>query len=228
MDNVAFDPIGDISKAFNTREAEEANKSTDLGREDFLMLLIAKMENQDPMSPAEDTEFISQLATFSSLEQLISVNDNLEVLGTAQGTLINAQALSLIGKEALVEAGNELRITNGVPDTLVYALDAEARAATMNIVDAEGNVVRTLELDTSNPGRTTLEWDGKDSKGNLLPDGDYKITYSAFDAQGESVSMAVFRSLSIDGVNYLSGGISLVSGDREIPFDSILEFRAGR
>ena len=227
MDATSIDPIADLAQEASVRQARENAVSAELGREDFLRLLIAKMENQDPLSPTQDTEFIEQLATFSSLEQLISVNQNLGSLAIGQMQIVNSQALDLLGKEALVEAGDTVRIQDGVPDTIVYALDEGAVSASITILGADGTPVRVLELEPDATGRTTLEWDGTDQDGKALPDGDYTFTTSAVDANGEPVAMAVFRSLAIDGVNFLDGGISLVSGDREIPFESILEFRAG-
>jgi flagellar basal-body rod modification protein FlgD len=171
---------------------------------------------------------VEQLATFSSLEQLISVNHNLEALGRDQALLINSQALGLIGKDALVEAGGELRIKDGQADTLVYAIPREAQHATLKVLDSTGAVVRTIQLEKSPGGRVTLDWDGTGDNGEPLPDGDYTFEVEAQDEDGEPMSIPFFRSLHIDGVSFTDAGIALVSGDREIAFETILEFRAGQ
>lgn len=220
--------IESLTSANAPQNTAAATSAPALGRDDFLALLVAKLENQDPLDPAGDTEFVSQLATFSSLEQLIDVNDNLQGIGQGQALLVNSQALGLIGKEALVEAGGEVRIKNGEPETLVYAVPREANAVTMTIRDANGVTVRTLDLQTSPNGRVTVDWDGKDQDGNPLPDGDYKVEITATDTNDEPMIVPLFRSLPIDGVSFLAGGIALISGDREIPFETIFEFRAGR
>jgi flagellar basal-body rod modification protein FlgD len=199
-----------------------------LGKDDFLRLLVAKLENQNPLAPAEDTEFVAQLATFSSLEQLITVNDNLESLAATQGQLINAQALTLIGKRALVESPGKLTIDGGVPDELVYAMPAQAGSATLRILGPDGEVVRSFTLDPTPAGSVTIDWDGTDGAGNPLPDGDYEIEVEATDASGEPIDVPVFLSVSIDAVHFLGGSITLVSGNREIPFEAILEIRGGR
>jgi flagellar basal-body rod modification protein FlgD len=229
MDSLPFDPIQQYSTEARTaaEAAAVSSASDELGRDEFLRLLITKMENQDPLSPAEDTEFISQLATFSSLEQLITANGNLEGLALGQSNLINAQALNLIGKEALIESGNEVRVLNGVADTLVYAVPTEVQTAVVTIFDEAGEPVRTIEVDTSRGSRGTVPWDGTDLDGSPVPDGTYTVSITAMDASGEPASAALFRSLPIDGVNFLDGGITLVSGNYEIPFDSIMEIRAG-
>jgi flagellar basal-body rod modification protein FlgD len=199
-----------------------------LGKDDFLRLLVAKLENQNPLEPAEDSEFVAQLATFSSLEQLISVNQNLESLGVAQNQLINAQALTLIGKRALVESPGSLTVKNGVPDEIVYAMPPDARSATLRIVAQDGTVVRSFSLDPTPDGSVTIPWDGKDDSGSLVADGDYEIEVEAVDGQGKPVDVPLFLSVAIDAVHFLGGSIMLVSANREIPFESILEIRAGR
>jgi flagellar basal-body rod modification protein FlgD len=217
-------PIDTTSAA---AQAESSAPSRELGRDEFLRLLVAKLENQDPLNPATDTEFVAQLATFSSLEQLISVNDNLEAISGSQSQLINAQALDLIGKEALVESGNSLRIKDGQPDTIVYAIPQQARDATLTLIGPDGAPVRVFELETTPSGRLTLDWDGTDEDGEPLADGDYTIKLNVTDAEGDPMSIALFRSLHIDGVSFFAGEIALVSGDREIPFERILEIREG-
>ncbi|MCP3979366.1 MAG: hypothetical protein GY716_08560 [bacterium] len=224
-------PIDPISRLIATRQAEEASQASEprtLGRDDFLQLLIAQLENQDPMQPAKDTEFVAQLSTFSSLEQLIDANDNLQSLAVGQDNLINSQALTLIGKDALVEVGDEISITNGSAERLVYALPKTAQSATLTIFGEDGNPVRAIELETTADGRVTLDWDGMDGAGEPLSDGTYRFEVQATDLDGEPMGIAMFKALPIDGVSFGAAGIVLVSGDREIPFEQILEIRAGQ
>ena len=81
METAVSDPIRDVIAA---REAQassgQAGVIDGLGRDDFLHLLIAQLAAQDPFEPAKDTEFVAQLATFSSLEQLMDANQNLQGL----------------------------------------------------------------------------------------------------------------------------------------------------
>jgi len=225
---VNLDPVLDvIAQREAAAAAAQQNALTQgLGRDEFLKLLIAQLENQDPLEPAKDTEFVAQMATFSSLEQLINANDNLEALALGQTSLVNSQALNLIGKSALVEAGSQFHIGNGKPEELVYILPQPAESAQLTLYASDGTPVHTFELETTPNGRVTLAWDGKDLDGKPVPDGDYRIEISATDGKGEPIPIALFKSLPIDGVNFLDGGFTLVSGDREIPFELILEIRS--
>ena len=226
MEALNFDPVGDVIAARDA-QAQAQELPGGLGRDEFLKLLVAQLENQNPLEPAKDTEFVAQLATFSSLEQLISANDNLTALAVGQSNLINSQALGLIGKDALVEAGDEIRIAQGNPDQIVYALPKQANAATLTIYDENGTPLRVFDLQTTPNGRIELDWDGTDAQGNAVADGSYRFEVNATDAEGEPLALALFRSLPIEGVNFGSEGVSLVSGDQTISFATILEIRAG-
>ena len=226
MEALNFDPVGDVIAARDA-QAQAQELPGGLGRDEFLKLLVAQLENQNPLEPAKDTEFVAQLATFSSLEQLISANDNLTALAVGQSNLINSQALGLIGKDALVEAGDEIRIAQGNPDQIVYALPRQANAATLTIYDENGTPLRVFDLQTTPNGRIELDWDGTDAQGNAVADGSYRFEVNATDAEGEPLALALFRSLPIEGVNFGSEGVSLVSGDQTISFATILEIRAG-
>jgi flagellar basal-body rod modification protein FlgD len=227
MDTVTVDPILSSSQTAAQAQAATASVTPALGKEDFMKLLLAQLEHQDPMNPQDDAQFVSQLATFSSLEQLQTANGNLETLALGQSNLINSQALNLIGKNALVESGDTVHVKGGVPDSIVYSLPQQASSATLTIFGPDGAPVRTFDLDKTATGRINLAWDGTDSNGKPLADGDYRIEVSATNLDGAPMTVSLFQSLSIDGVNFGGTGISLVSADREIPFDSIVEIRAG-
>jgi len=221
MDTVTVDPILSSSQSTAQAQAATASVTPALGKEDFMKLLLAQLEHQDPMNPQDDAQFVSQLATFSSLEQLQTANGNLEMLALGQSNLINSQALNLIGKNALVESGDTVHVKGGVPDSIVYSLPQQASSATLTIFGPDGAPVRTFDLDKTATGRIGLAWDGTDA------DGDYRIEVAATNLDGAPMTVSLFQSLSIDGVNFGGTGIELISGDREIPFDSIVEIRAG-
>lgn len=83
--------------------------SSELGKEEFLQLLVCQLQNQDPLNPQNDTEFVSQLAQFSSLEQMTNMNT----------TMSNSSAYNLVGKEVIVQttdATGQVQETRGIVD----------------------------------------------------------------------------------------------------------------
>ena len=134
-----------------------------MGQDDFLLLLVTQLSNQDPLNPMDGQEFAAQLAQFSSLEQLINLNEG--VGHNAQLSSLLAQgvnsgvAAGLIGQE--IEAnGNGIEF-NGSDVPLFYELGDDAANVTIEIKDELGAVVRTIELTDVTEGEHELVWDGK-------------------------------------------------------------------
>jgi len=92
-----------------TPEYTNATSGADImGKEDFLTLLVAQLQNQDPMNPDDPTEFTSQLAEFSSLEQLFNLNESIDGLADVQQKSDRLSSMELIGKEVVIPAAKLL------------------------------------------------------------------------------------------------------------------------
>lgn len=107
------------TKTVDSQGSVKAKK--ELGKDDFLNLLIAQLKNQDPLNPMKDTEFIAQLANFSSLEQISNMNKNLEEFLQQQQYQNSVAAVSMIGKE-ITSVDGEKGIVSGInmEDSGVY------------------------------------------------------------------------------------------------------------
>ena len=105
-----------------------AQDKTTLGKDDFLKLFVAQLQNQDPLSPMESTEFTSQLAQFSSLEQLTNMNQNLDYLLMYQASMNNAEAINFIGS-TVKASGNSISVKDGESDQIQFDLAADAADA---------------------------------------------------------------------------------------------------
>src|SRR5258706_1379148 len=115
--------ISAVNQAQQSGGTQPAGKS--MGRDDFLKLLVAQLQNQDPLKPLDNQEFAAQLATFNSLDQLIGINQKLDGLEEQQRLVGQLGAASLIGKE-IVADGNQVALVAGQPAAIGYALDAGA------------------------------------------------------------------------------------------------------
>ncbi len=166
--------------------------------DDFLNMLTAQLQNQDPLSPMESTEFTNQLVAFSGLEQQINANNKLDNLYAASKSLEAAAAVQYLGKK--VELDKDVTFLKDGAATISYILPAEASEATVKIYDSSGLLVRTLEADTSS-GRTDMTWNGTDSQGVALSDGSYNISVSAKDSDDEAMtSIEVYAIGTVDEV----------------------------
>lgn len=197
-----------------------------LGKDDFLRLLVAQLRNQDPLSPVKAEDFAAQLAQFSSLEQLQNINtnlqNNLEMDLLLNQALNNTLATTLIGNK-IKAIGNSLNKSAGEDTEIHFRLASAAQKVTINITDANGVVVRTLELSGQSSGDHSLEWDGKDNSGNELSDGVYQFSVTAQDGSGNDVGALTFTTGVIDGIRYNNGAAMLILGDIEVNMSDVFE-----
>ncbi|MEM9708751.1 MAG: flagellar hook capping FlgD N-terminal domain-containing protein [Pseudomonadota bacterium] len=138
--------------------------------ETFLRLLTAQLENQDPLNPLESTDFSTQLATFSGVEQQVLTNDLLKDLSSAMGADSLGQMADWVGRDIRAPMDGYF---DGAPITL-YPEPAEgADGASLLVRDANGALIQRLDLPTT---AGPLEWAGVTNDGSALPYGTYEFT----------------------------------------------------
>lgn len=176
----------------------------------FLTMLTTQLKHQDPLSPMDSTQFTNQLVQFSSVEQQINANSNLEKLIKLQQTAQTTQGINYLGQTVEV-AGTNLPLQDGAA-SLTYTLPKEARDVKVAIRDASGTLVKTINGETK-AGTHNLDWDGKDTSGNQLDDGRYSITVTATAADGTSITTTSSTFGRITKVtNDAANGTTLVMG----------------
>ncbi len=200
-----------------------------LGKNDFLNLLVTQLRNQDPLNPMSGTEFASQLAQFSSVEQLSNINTNLEqslqssqLLSQAIG---NSLAASLVGKE-IKATGSALQYSGSGSAQMGYTLTTGANTASVSVYDQSGACVRTMSGGTD-AGDNTLTWDGKNDAGQQLGAGKYTFKVNALDARGSQITASPFVYGTISAVRYKSDGTYFVIDGVEVPLSDVLEVLKG-
>lgn len=182
-----------------------------LGKQDFLNLLVAQLQNQDPLNPVDDKEFVAQLAQFSSLEQAMQTNERLGLLQNTNTALNNAQVTGLIGQT--VEAnGNKVALTDARPLALGYNLGSDAVESTITIRDASGKAVRTMAAGGGTAGRHDAFWDGMDDSGNAMPAGTYTVEVTAKNASGGQVTTSTRVKGVVTSVTFENGSAELIIG----------------
>lgn len=195
-----------------------------MGKDQFLKLLIAQMQNQDPMSPMQGDQMAAQLAQFSSLEQLQQINSNLTGQASAATGLLGAvqssAAINTIG-HTVVATGDQVQIGGTSGSTTVTAeLGARASTATLHILDANGKEVGKRELGALSAGRQTFDIG---SAGDGLADGTYTFSIDAKDASGGTVTAQTFVRGRVDGISAGQTGIVLNVGAIAIPYNNVVQ-----
>jgi flagellar basal-body rod modification protein FlgD len=194
-----------------------------LGKDEFLRLLVAQLRNQDPSNPSKPEEFAAQLAQFSSLEQLVQVNETLA--GQAQSNaamamaLSNSAAVGVLGRTVLA-VGSQVDVTAAGGDRVTVGVDGAGGTATVTLYDENGREVGSREVGTLGPGRHEIEL-GTAADG--LAPGRYRYAVSVRDEAGNPVRLQTFTRAAIDGLRYGPNGPTLTSGGLEIPLADVVE-----
>lgn len=208
------------SSAQGAAQASAQGLNTDY--QSFLKLLVAQVQNQDPMAPMDSTTFVSQLAQLSQVEQAIMTNTNLEKVVDRLDVSQAFSDVALIGRDVRVASDN-IELAGGVA-SFDYALADTASNVSISILAEDGSVVRTLPQPVTSPGApVTVLWDGYDGSGRQLADGTYSVRVNAVNPEGNAVASTVTTATSVRQISYKDGTPMLVLGNGdEIPSSSIL------
>jgi flagellar basal-body rod modification protein FlgD len=181
------------STAGSTAQASASTSSTAAGQtltqNDFLQLLTAQLEHQDPLNPMTGDQFATELAQFSTATGIQS-------LQTSLGT---QSAVALVGHSVAVN-GNSVILGQSGSATGAFNLSAAASNVTVTIADAAGNPVSSLNLGPMTAGSQTFSWTGAGTSGSRLTSGAYNFSVKATGAGGSSVSVTPYAVVPVTGV----------------------------
>ena len=198
----------------------------ELGQEDFLKLLVAQLKNQDPSNPADNGEFLGQIAQFSMVSGIDDLGDSFDSIAGSLFTNQSMQAATLVGKEVLVET-NEAMLTAGGDVEGVLELNEDAIGVKLQIRDAAGSLVNTMQLGNLGAGIQRFNWDGLDADGNQLASGVYSIAAEGLvNGTLEAMPLQIFttvQSVSVDRSNTII--VLHLVGDNSVGISQIREYR---
>lgn len=191
-----------------------------LGKDEFLKLLVAQMKNQNPMNPMKGREMAAQLAQFSSVEQLIQLNENFsaqkEGQEKIQRTINHGTAAEMIGNHVLAR-GDRVQVPESGDGSVTVDL-AEGGSATLELFNDAGEKVGSRDLGYLESGRHEVSLGTADDG---LDPGAYRYEVSLEEGDGSAVT--TYSSGIVDGVHFTLDGPVLRVGDMEIPFGRIEE-----
>jgi flagellar basal-body rod modification protein FlgD len=200
-----INPTAPSAAAQEHQLSQQLGAGKNVDKTAFLKLLVAQMRNQDPLKPMDNTEFVTQLAQFSNLEQVMGINSRLDTL-TVQGQgLANTEVASLVGKTVTVNGTTIGLDGSGGGVSYGFTLDAPSAATKVSISDANGNVVRTLDVGARPAGFSRLAWDGKNASGGVQPAGAYKVTVQAAAANGAPLAVTQNGTGRVKAVSFNKG-----------------------
>lgn len=202
-------PLTSATSAPATKTADPASalpSSSAMDKQAFLKLLVAQIQHQDPLSPMQGTEFVTQLSQFAIVEQGLAQTTRLDNLSAQLGGIANNDATSLVGKRVTVR-GKNMAFDGLTATTSAVTLSDAAAKVSADIIDSSGKVVRTITLGTRPAGAMSVVWDGKTTAGEPALKGNYTVKVNATKADGSPVS----------ATQDVSGLVTKISFDKGYP-----------
>jgi flagellar basal-body rod modification protein FlgD len=194
----------------------------ELGKDEFLQLLVTQLRNQDPMNPSDPKDFAAQLAQFSTVEQLLNIGEQISALGANDNLLIQTinagTAMQLLGHSVLVE-GDVIDVPASGDLNVRFEVGGEGGEGEIILKDDAGIEVARVKV-TSTGGPETIDLNALVGQ---LPPGRYTYEVAMKDANGEPVEITKFAQLRVDGVKYTPSGPVLSSGPVTIALGDVIE-----
>ena len=199
--------VNGVSSALDQYQIKsDTTANKELGKNEFLNLLVAQLNNQNPLEPQGNGEFIAQLAQFSQVE-------GIEKLNTSMGSLLSGyqssqalQASSLVGSKVIIPTDKAV-VDTSESFKASMVLPTSSSNVYVNVYNNAGTAVSRINMGEQAAGNVSFIWDGKDASGNLLPPGTYKFEAQAT-YEGETEALNTMLPANVDSV--VLGGSELM------------------
>ena len=201
----------DASSILDRINARTNTKQEDEKKTDFLTLLVAQLQNQDPLKPQDGSEFMSQLAQLESVQGIQDLNDSFNNFSQSMLSSQALQATSMVGRNVLIAADTGT-IKMGEPLTGSVALPGDATAVKLNIFNDNGELVRELSLGAHEQSNLAFSWDGIGDDGEAMPAGEYSIVAQA-SINGKSTDVPTAINFNVNSVTLDQKGGTLLNLD---------------
>jgi flagellar basal-body rod modification protein FlgD len=183
----------------------------------FLQLLTTQLKNQNPLDPLDTNQFTQQLVQFAQVEQQMKQNDNLATLISLERNTQAATALAYVGQTVIVDGAT----TGLVNKEAMWSLTAsKPAAATVTIKDQSGQTAYTGTF-SLNAGMQQFVWDGVGNSGEQWPEGNYTLSVTAKDANGQAVSVSTEVMGLVDSADLTQSPATLSIGGQDYALDKI-------
>jgi flagellar basal-body rod modification protein FlgD len=215
--------ISEIQSAGTAAQTAATTKDKSaLGKDEFLKLLTSQLQHQDPTEPMDNSEFVAQLAQFSTLEQMSNTNDTLTKMLTGQTTALHTGSAQMVGKTAML-TGDAIDFEPGDVAARI-GVDLEKSASVSVEIQAEnGTTVNSIGPLDLTAGNHKVFWDGKDSDGNAVDYGKYTARVTAVGSDGQTVAFTQTGSARITGMTFKDGTPTFITGSQDLQLSDISE-----
>lgn len=223
MTDINTNSAGDVLSDYRYEPNVKTSGDNELGKNQFMELMIAQMENQNPLEPQDNGEFISQLAEFSSLEEMQRLSGTVESFATQYQSTQALQASAMVGRTVLVPGSESPMGADGTISGIIE-LPESTGSLNVNILNGSGELVNSFNMGQQPAGTVPFVWDGTNSDGEYMPYDQYTFKVEASQS-GDIKQMNTLLSANVNSVSIgQSGEITLnLSGMGSVPLENVRE-----
>lgn len=195
-----------------------------LGQEDFMKLLVAQMKNQDPSNPADNGEFLAQIAQFSMVNGIDKLGTSFEGVASSLSSSQAMQAAGMVGRQVLTDS-NVVSLHPGTNVEGRLLVPEFAAGLNIQVRDTRGALVKTIDSAGFKSGLHDFGWDGTNERGEVQPEAEYIITASALvNGKQEAVPMQLYNT--VESVVRSTDNVELeLAGRQRVNFSQISQYR---
>jgi flagellar basal-body rod modification protein FlgD len=223
--NTTAETLKALGLTSSTATSDKTNK-TQLGQNDFLTLMMTQLKNQDPSKPLDGTAMVSQLAQFSMVSGIETMNKSFAALSASLTSGQVLQTSQMVGRSVLVSS-NSVTLDPASGVTATVNLPTMVPDLTLKLFDASGQLVRSMNIEGQGPGLVDFSWNGLSDAGTALPAGQYRLEATG-SLNGETQAFETLSLKKVEGVTLdPEGGQPLLNlaGGGSIALDKVREIR---
>jgi len=228
---LANSTVSTATAASSVTSASSVGSSQDLAQT-FLTLLVAQMNNQDPLNPVDNAQLTEQMAQISTVTGINNLNTTVQNLMSQLQQSSTIQSAQLTGHSVMV-AGSNLSLAanpnsgnaSGESAVGAYSLASGAQNVTITITNSSGQTVRTMQLGAQSAGLQDFTWDGTTDSGGTAPAGSYQYSVQATSTSGAALTATTYNLQTVVGsVPQANGTTQLMLGNgTQVPFSAIAQ-----
>lgn len=192
------------TSATGDSSGSETKKTSQLGKDEFLKLMVAQMNNQNPLEPQGNGEFIAQLAQFSTVEGITNLNTSVSSILSGSQSSQALQASTLVGRKVIVDT-DKVKVDTSADFKGALNLTASSPNVWVNVYNDAGNQVNRLNLGQQSSGLVNFSWDGTDANGKKLDAGTYRFEAQA-NVNDTTTAMKTSLPANVDSVTLGQNG----------------------
>ena len=195
-----------VNKTDATSEtaSSDGKKGGKLGKDEFLKLMVAQMNNQNPLEPQGNGEFIAQLAQFSTVEGITNLNTSVGSILSGSQSSQALQASTLVGRKVIVDT-DKVKVDTSADFKGALNLTASSPNVWVNVYNDAGSQVNRLNLGQQSSGLVNFTWDGTDASGKKLDAGTYRFEAQA-NVNDTTTAMKTSLPANVDSVTLGQNG----------------------